>query len=95
MGCGGRKWPFWDADDRLTGVLTPGGSRWRYRYDPLGRRVAKQRLGPGDRVLEQIDFTWDGVVLAEQAHIDGVPGSLQGGDLHVTVWDYEPARSAR
>ncbi|WP_243788693.1 RHS repeat-associated core domain-containing protein [Saccharopolyspora gloriosae] len=81
---------FWDADDRLTGVLTPDGSRWRYRYDPLGRRVAKQRLGPGDRVLEQIDFTWDGVVLAEQAHSDGVPGGLQLGDLHVTVWDYEP-----
>ncbi|MGW0895371.1 RHS repeat-associated core domain-containing protein, partial [Saccharopolyspora sp. NPDC002578] len=47
-------------------------------------------LGPGDRILEQIDFTWDGVVLAEQAHTDGVPGGLQFADLHVTVWDYEP-----
>ncbi|WP_258348593.1 DUF6531 domain-containing protein [Saccharopolyspora gregorii] len=81
---------FWDADDRLTGVLTPDGSRWRYRYDPLGRRVAKQRLGPGDRVLEQVDFTWDGVVLAEQAHSGGVPGGPRFADLHVTVWDYEP-----
>ncbi|MFR9728858.1 RHS repeat-associated core domain-containing protein [Saccharopolyspora sp. MS10] len=75
----------WDSEDRLAGVLTPDGSRWRYRYDPLGRRVAKQRLGPGDRVLEQVDFTWDGVVLAEQARSGGVPG-----DLRVTVWDYEP-----
>ncbi|MCA1195768.1 DUF6531 domain-containing protein [Saccharopolyspora sp. 6V] len=85
---------FWDADDRLTGVLTPDGSRWRYRYDPLGRRVAKQRLGPGDRVLEQVDFTWDGVVLAEQARSGGAgPGGVGGpefADLHVTVWDYEP-----
>ncbi|MET9695388.1 putative T7SS-secreted protein [Streptomyces sp. NPDC006529] len=36
----------WDADDRLTEVTTPDGTRWRYRYDGLGRRVAKQRLAP-------------------------------------------------
>ncbi|MCX2734250.1 DUF6531 domain-containing protein [Saccharopolyspora sp. NFXS83] len=81
---------FWDADDRLIGVLTPDGSRWRYRYDPLGRRVAKQRLGPGDRVLEQVHFSWDGAVLAEQAHVGDAFDGLQPGDLHVTVWDYEP-----
>lgn len=37
----------WDADDRLTEVTTPDGTRWRYRYDALGRRAAKQRLAPG------------------------------------------------
>ncbi len=81
---------FWDADDRLTEVLTPDGSRWRYRYDPLGRRVAKQRLtADGRAVLEQIDFTWDGTVLAEQAHSVGADGS-QPPQRRVTVWDYEP-----
>src|SRR5258707_1180345 len=34
----------WDAEDRLTSVTTPGGTRWRYTYDPLGRRTAKLRL---------------------------------------------------
>jgi RHS repeat-associated protein len=69
----------WDADDRLTDVTTPDGQRWCYRYDPLGRRVAKQRI-EGDRVAEQTEFTWDGVVLAEQAQSTG----------KVTTWDWEP-----
>ncbi|MFJ4202506.1 putative T7SS-secreted protein [Streptomyces sviceus] len=57
----------WDAEDRLTSVTTPDGTRWRYRYDPLGRRIAKQRLSPdGESVLEQVDFTWDGTTLCEQ-----------------------------
>jgi RHS repeat-associated protein len=57
----------WDAEDRLTAVTTPDGTRWRYRYDPLGRRIAKQRLSQdGESVLEQVDFTWDGTTLCEQ-----------------------------
>ncbi|MFK4099665.1 RHS repeat-associated core domain-containing protein, partial [Streptomyces sp. NPDC019531] len=57
----------WDAEDRLTAVTTPDGTRWRYRYDPLGRRIAKQRLAPDrESVLEQVDFTWDGTTLCEQ-----------------------------
>jgi RHS repeat-associated protein len=56
----------WDADDRLTAVTTPDRTRWRYRYDPLGRRIAKQRLAPDGHVAEQTDFTWDGATLAEQ-----------------------------
>ncbi|WP_235883971.1 putative T7SS-secreted protein [Saccharopolyspora elongata] len=81
----------WDADDRLVQVLTPDGARWHYRYDPLGRRVAKQRLTPdGSRVLEQIEFIWDGTVLAEQAHTDGLPNGPSLADARVTVWNYEP-----
>uniref|UniRef100_UPI002AD2A1F0 DUF6531 domain-containing protein n=1 Tax=Frankia sp. Cas3 TaxID=3073926 RepID=UPI002AD2A1F0 len=45
-----RTWRYsWDADDRLTGVTTPDGQRWRYSYDPFGRRIAKQRLA-GDGI---------------------------------------------
>ncbi|RAJ69128.1 RHS repeat-associated protein [Streptomyces sp. Amel2xB2] len=57
----------WDGEDHLTSVTTPDGTRWRYLYDPLGRRIAKQRLGDdGQQVLEQVDFTWDGATLIEQ-----------------------------
>ncbi|PJE96542.1 type IV secretion protein Rhs [Streptomyces carminius] len=56
----------WDTEDRLTTVTTPDGTRWRYLYDPLGRRTAKQRLTHTGEVAEQIDFTWDGPVLIEQ-----------------------------
>ncbi|MFI0813775.1 DUF6531 domain-containing protein [Streptomyces echinatus] len=57
----------WDAEDRLTSVITPDGTRWRYTYDPLGRRTSKLRMaGDGETVLERVDFTWDGTTLCEQ-----------------------------
>ncbi|MFK4068822.1 DUF6531 domain-containing protein [Streptomyces sp. NPDC029674] len=57
----------WDAEDRLIGTVTPDGTRWRYRYDPLGRRTAKQRLATdGATVLEETTFVWDGSFLCEQ-----------------------------
>jgi RHS repeat-associated protein len=62
----------WDAEDRLTSVVTPDGTRWRYRYDPLGRRTAKQRLAAdGETVAEEIRFTWDGLTLCEQTTVSG------------------------
>jgi RHS repeat-associated protein len=79
----------WDSEDRLIAVTTPEGQRWRYRYDPLGRRVAKQRLTPdGHSIAEQTVFSWDGLVLAEQAHT--VRESPDPTAVHVTTWEYEP-----
>ncbi len=71
-------------------MTTPDGQRWRYRYDPFGRRIAKQRLasdGTGDDrgVVEQVDFAWDGVVLAEQSHVSGDDPAPR-----VTTWNWEP-----
>ncbi|MET8948771.1 polymorphic toxin type 28 domain-containing protein, partial [Streptomyces sp. NPDC004542] len=66
----------WDAEDRLTAVVTPDGTVWRYLYDPLGRRIAKQRLGEGGTtVVEQVDFSWDDSILCEQTST--VLGELQ------------------
>ena len=75
-----RIWTYtWSADDQLTGLTTPDGSRWRYQYDPLGRRTKKQRLSPdGLTVVEQTCFTWDGTTLVEQVDTTG----------QVTTWDY-------
>ncbi|MFJ8191318.1 RHS repeat-associated core domain-containing protein [Streptomyces sp. NPDC096094] len=65
----------WDAEDRLTAVVTPDGSRWRYTYDPLGRRTAKLRLGAdGETVEERTVFTWDGNTLCEQTTEQGDTG---------------------
>ncbi|MGR8009392.1 putative T7SS-secreted protein [Streptomyces hypolithicus] len=65
----------WDAEDRLTSVLTPDGATWRYLYDPLGRRMAKQRLADDrNTVVEEVNFTWDGTTLAEQAAGEGLYG---------------------
>ncbi|HEY3609107.1 MAG TPA: RHS repeat-associated core domain-containing protein [Pseudonocardiaceae bacterium] len=70
----------WDTDDRLVGVTTPDGQRWRYRYDPLGRRIAKQLVGPDASTVDAVVFAWDGARLAEQA----TP------DQRVTMWDWAP-----
>jgi RHS repeat-associated protein len=65
----------WDTENRLTSVTTPDGTRWRYRYDPLGRRTAKQRLADdGESVTEETRFTWDGGTLCEQTvHTPDLP----------------------
>ncbi|NBM20176.1 putative T7SS-secreted protein [Streptomyces sp. GC420] len=78
----------WDAEDRLTAVTTPDGTRWRYIHDPLGRRIAKVRLGAdGTTVVERVDFTWDGTTLCEQTtHAVALPNP-------VTVsWDHDGLR---
>lgn len=65
----------WDAEDRLTSVVTPDGTVWRYHYDALARRIDKQRLAAdGETVVEQVDFTWDGTTLCEQTSwAEGIP----------------------
>ncbi|MGW0667769.1 putative T7SS-secreted protein [Streptomyces sp. NPDC002746] len=74
----------WDAESRLTAVTTPDGTRWRYRYDPLGRRTAKQRLSAdGESVAEEIRFTWDGLTLCEQTtHHPDTPNTV------ALTWDH-------
>ncbi|UUA06633.1 DUF6531 domain-containing protein [Streptomyces sp. CRCS-T-1] len=78
----------WDAEDRLTSVVTPDGTRWRYLYDPLGRRIAKQRLSAtGGLVAEQVNFTWDGNTLCEQTSLSA------GDDEAITLtWDHDGLR---
>ncbi|MFI1336689.1 putative T7SS-secreted protein [Streptomyces sp. NPDC020845] len=75
----------WDAEDRLTTVTTPDGTVWRYLYDPLGRRTAKQRLADdGETAVEQTDFTWDGSTLVEQTTT--TPGLPHPVSL---TWDHQ------
>ncbi|MFF4400212.1 RHS repeat-associated core domain-containing protein [Streptomyces sp. NPDC001480] len=78
----------WDAEDRLTSVVTPDGTTWRYSYDPLGRRIAKEQLvSDGTTVAERVDFTWDGATLCEQ--------TTRYGDLPSSVtltWEYDAHR---
>ncbi|MFJ5799172.1 putative T7SS-secreted protein [Streptomyces decoyicus] len=74
----------WDAEDRLTSVITPNGQTWRYLYDPLGRRIAKHRVAADGKVLEQIKFAWDGTSLAEQT--TSTPNSPSTITL---TWDYD------
>ncbi|MEU9447308.1 DUF6531 domain-containing protein [Streptomyces sp. NPDC048277] len=75
----------WDAEDRLISVITPDGSHWRYKYDPLGRRAAKLRLADdGVTVVERVEFTWDGTALCEQTTT-----STSLDNLVTLTWDYQ------
>ncbi|MFJ6703555.1 MULTISPECIES: DUF6531 domain-containing protein [unclassified Streptomyces] len=57
----------WNSENRLVSVTVPDGTRYRYVYDPLGRRIAKTRLASdGVTVAERTTFTWDGATLCEQ-----------------------------
>ncbi|GAB2995747.1 hypothetical protein GCM10023080_072530 [Streptomyces pseudoechinosporeus] len=78
----------WDAEDRLTSVITPDGTRWCYTYDPLGRRTAKLRVADdGETVVERVDFTWDGATLCEQTTTTpSLPGPV------ILTWDHQGLR---
>ncbi|MFE3162747.1 DUF6531 domain-containing protein [Streptomyces sp. NPDC059224] len=82
-------WDYtWDVEDRLTSVVTPDGTRWRYKYDPLGRRIAKQRLaGDGESVVEETLFTWDGHVLCEQS-----TAAVNESHRVILTWDHQGRR---
>ncbi|MFG2434627.1 DUF6531 domain-containing protein [Streptomyces sp. NPDC048508] len=74
----------WDAEDRLTSVVTPDGTLWSYAYDPLGRRIAKQRFASDGSVVEETRFTWDGSTLTEQStHATG------STELITLTWDHD------
>ncbi|MFG2895365.1 RHS repeat-associated core domain-containing protein [Streptomyces sp. NPDC048248] len=73
----------WNAEDRLTAVTTPSGLTWQYLYDPLGRRIAKQRYDSNRQMTEETVFTWDGHLLVEEStRRTGAP------TFQVTNWDY-------
>ncbi|MFF5790351.1 DUF6531 domain-containing protein [Streptomyces sp. NPDC012693] len=73
----------WDAADRLTACTTPDGTRWTYRYDPLGRRTAKLRHASDGTVVAETLFSWDGSRLAEQT--DSATGTTM-------TWEYDGHR---
>ncbi|MFD5036973.1 putative T7SS-secreted protein [Streptomyces sp. NPDC058377] len=80
-------WRFqWGAEDRLAAVAAPDGTLWRYLYDPLGRRIGKQRLTP-DGIAERVEFTWDGPILCEQ-----VTYSTELPHPVSLTWDYHDTR---
>ena len=81
-----RTWAYgWDADDRLDRVTTPDGHHWVYRYDPIGRRIAKEHYADdGATLLETTAFVWEGPILVEQA------AWRPGETPSTTTWDYKP-----
>ncbi|MEV1008513.1 DUF6531 domain-containing protein [Streptomyces sp. NPDC049881] len=87
---GPETWRYtWDAENRLTSVTTPDGTRWRYLHDPMGRRTSKLRLdSDGVTVLSRTDFTWDGLHLAEAT--DSAPDGA--AERRTLTWERDGVR---
>jgi RHS repeat-associated protein len=79
------EWRYrWDARSQLTGLETPDGERWEYKYDPFGRRISKRCI---NRDKPGMHFHWNGDQLTEEIPVspDGIPE-----DENAIRWIYEP-----
>ncbi|MEV0528320.1 DUF6531 domain-containing protein [Streptomyces sp. NPDC050439] len=75
----------WDVEGRLASVTVPDGTVWSYRYDPLGRRIAKLHLAADGRtVLEKTSFTWHEGTLVEQCARSAAQPSRQ-----TLTWEFD------
>ncbi|WP_305787049.1 RHS repeat-associated core domain-containing protein [Symbioplanes lichenis] len=83
----GLTWRFaWNELNQPAWALTPAGDCWRYLYDPLLRRVAKQRVDVANAavIYEQTEFVWDGGTLVEETRT-GADGSVR-----TVTWEHHP-----
>ena len=77
-------WDFgYDSADRLVSACSDD-KRWTYDYDPLGRRIGKQRVDQDGVVVEHFEFSWDGDRLIEQTRTIGDQPAV------TTSWEYLP-----
>jgi len=59
---------IWNEFDQLIRVELPNNERWRYRYDPFGRRIAKEcEQSQTTRYAQH--YLWDGNNLIQQQKI--------------------------
>ncbi|QBY27958.1 PAAR-like domain-containing protein [Citrobacter rodentium] len=74
----------WDARSQLTGLETPEGERWEYKYDPFGRRISKRCI---NRDKPGAGFHWNGDQLTEE-----IPAGTEGKPEYRNAirWIYEP-----
>lgn len=83
--CRPLQWRYrWDARSQLTGLETPEGERWEYKYDPFGRRISKRCT---NREKTGYDFHWNGDQMVEEIPV-GADGTAEYENS--IRWIYEP-----
>jgi YD repeat-containing protein len=77
----------YDANGRLTGVITPSGDAAVYHYDPAGNITSIERIGAGGFAIlsfspqvgtigDQVTFTGVGLNTASSVSFNGTPGQI-------------------
>lgn len=78
---------IYDANGRLTGVITPSGDAAVYHYDPAGNITSIERIGAGGFAIlsfsprvgttgDQVTFTGVGLNTASSVSFNGTPGQI-------------------
>lgn len=68
----------WNRLGELIRVILPTGSEWEYKYDPFGRRIAKQETS------QQINYVWDADVVLHERCSNEIEGD------GVINWEFDP-----
>jgi RHS repeat-associated protein len=81
---GGKVWSYeWNAGGMLARVIRPDGEKVEFKYDPLGRRIAKTYKGKTTK------WVWDGNVplheWTEEACVESVSGAKSVPDANADV----------
>jgi RHS repeat-associated protein len=85
-----QRWRYrWNAHSQLSEFITPGGERWRYAYDPFGRRIRKEKLSDiaaGTRAVG-CEYQWSGdqLIAETPVYADGTAAYEE-----IIHWLYAP-----
>ncbi|MDX6048684.1 RHS repeat domain-containing protein, partial [Scandinavium lactucae] len=85
-----QRWRYrWNALSQLSGFITPDGARWRYAYDPFGRRIRKEKLSDSPPATRPVgwEYQWSGdqLIAETPVYADGTAACEES--IH---WLYAP-----
>jgi len=85
-----QRWRYrWNAQSQLSEFITPDGARWRYAYDPFGRRIRKEKLSDSPPATRPVgwEYQWSGDQLIAETplYADGTAACEES--IH---WLYAP-----
>ena len=85
-----QRWRYrWNAHSQLSEFITPGGERWRYAYDPFGRRIRKEKrpdIATGTRPVG-CEYQWSGDQLIAETPLYADGRAAYEESIH---WLYAP-----
>ena len=85
-----QRWRYrWNAQSQLSEFITPDGARWRYAYDPFGRRIRKEKLSDSPPATRPVgwEYQWSGDQLIAETPLYADGTAAYEESIH---WLYAP-----